>query len=249
MTAENIDLQIPQKVDAAVLCAAVTGYDSAEHDPLSRHVNVTNTVRLARQLVDQGAFVVLLSTNAVFSGTQSSPAEASATDPVTAYGRQKAEAEAQLLSLTVSKASAGRLAIVRLTKVVSPGIQPFATWVEQLLAGKPIKPFSDLIFSPVSMTYVVTGLARLVQAREAGIHHCTGSVDMSYAEFAAELVAHLNLDLSLVEPVTSIQAGVTLPFRPAFAALGVTAIGGSFEVPESIGSVVNQWPGRIQESL
>lgn len=245
MAAENVDLHIPQRIDAAVLCAAVTGHASCENDPLSQRVNVTNTVRLASRLLDQGVFVVFLSTNAVFSGTQPFPTENAPTQPATAYGRQKAEAEARLLSLAAGTSAAGRLAIVRLTKVVSARTSPLANWIDNLLAGKAIQPFSDLIFSPVSLVYVVKGLSRLLQAREAGIQHCSGSVDMAYAEFAAELAKHLRVDLSLVQPVTSAQAGVTLPFRPGYSALGVTA-DGAFGVPESIGSVLTQlpWPNQ-----
>src|SRR5437016_3263455 len=81
-------------VAVAYVCAAVTRLEACRRDPHgAARVNVDGTVRLARLLAGQGAFVVFLSTNHVFDGTRPYRPPHEATCPLNEYGRQKAMAE------------------------------------------------------------------------------------------------------------------------------------------------------------
>src|ERR1039457_3620111 len=52
--------------EVVFLCAAMTNMRACLENPeLSQRVNVTATVRLAAQLIEQGAFVIFLSSNTV----------------------------------------------------------------------------------------------------------------------------------------------------------------------------------------
>ena len=184
------------------LAAAIAGYAQCEANPAAtRQVNVLNAVRLADELVSRGAFVVFLSSTAVFSGARSINAEADATDPVSEYGRQKAEAETRLRALTAAVATGGGVAIVRLTKVVAPGAGIIAAWINDLGAGRAIEAARDLRFAPVSLDYAARNLVRLGALRRSGTFHLSGAGDMAYSEFAGLLAAALGAAPGLVASV------------------------------------------------
>ena len=78
---------------------------ACEADPDgARKVNVDGTLAVARQLTDAGAFPVLVSTNAVFDGTEPHVPADTPPNPANVYGALKAEAEA---GVTLSLMSLG----------------------------------------------------------------------------------------------------------------------------------------------
>ena len=60
-------------------------------------------------------------------------------------------------------------AVVRLTKVVSPGFPLFRTWVRDLKDGRRITPFRDMWFSPISVDYVSRVLTKLGMQRRTEV--------------------------------------------------------------------------------
>lgn len=184
------------------LAAAVTGFTRCAEEPeATRFVNVTNTVAVAEQLVEQGAFVLYLSSTAVFGDWSGVAAETSAPRPASEYGRQKADCESALLGVPERTSSVGAgIAVVRLTKVVHrTGL--IGTWVRALADGGEIEAASDLILSPISLRFVMAGLVRVAQTRRSGIYHLSGDGALSYYDFARELAASLEVDPSRVRPV------------------------------------------------
>ncbi len=187
---------------AAFIAAAMTGFDQCEKDPIgSRRVNVEYTCLLANHLVDAGAFVVFLSSNAIFSGENGPPSERDAPDPRTEYGRQKAEAEARLLAAHTSGAGDGRVAVVRLTKVVSTEQRLVRDWLNALRGGGSIEAASDLRLSPISLKYTIQGLARVAELRRGGIFHLSGTRTVTYHDFARCLARLLTIPDSSVRAV------------------------------------------------
>jgi dTDP-4-dehydrorhamnose reductase len=186
---------LPHGVDAAFLCAAIAALESCRQDPQgSRRVNVSHTVLLARQLAAEGAFVIFLSTNRVFDG---SIPYRRATDPVcptTEYGRQKAEAERQLLDL------GDQVAIVRLSKVLSPGLFLFTQWRKALERGEPIYPFSDVATAAISLPFAVEVLCRVAEVRRPGIFQVSSDREVTYAQAAERLAARIGVCPKLVRP-------------------------------------------------
>src|SRR4051794_834859 len=181
--------------------AAVTGFAQCASDPVSsRMVNVLGTCSVAGELMRRGAFVVFPSSNAVFSGKCAAPTESSSPDPVSEYGTQKAEAEAQLLALADSL-KCGGLAVVRLTKVLSSGPGLVGRWIAELRAGHPIQAAHNLSLAPLSLSFVAEQLVRLAQARQAGILHLSGEKGLSYLAFAQLLCRTLARPLDLVSPI------------------------------------------------
>jgi len=78
--------------------AAISSVGVCESEPdRSRAVNVAATRELARACAEQGAYLVFCSTDQVFDGECAPYGETAPVSPLTAYGRQKAEAEQVVL--------------------------------------------------------------------------------------------------------------------------------------------------------
>ncbi len=187
------DWQVLGRVDVAYLCAAVARVDECEKDPVSaRAVNVDGTLSVARALLGGGAFVVLLSTNYVFSDANPRPAPSDPVCPVTEYGRQKAAAERGLAEIP------GEKAVVRLTKVLGRDSPLIDRWVRALETGDPVLAFYDVQIAPISLAFVTHALYRIGAERRHGVHHLSGRDDVSYMTVARRLAAKLGVSQVLV---------------------------------------------------
>ena len=185
---------VPAGISSAFLCAAVTTLKQCEADPVgSGLINVRNMARLAEKLAKSGAFVVFLSTSAVFDGSLAFAASDAPLLPTTEYGRQKVEVERLLLAL------GEHTAIVRPTKVVAPGMPLLVQWRAALERGEPIRPFSDLLMSPIPLDFAVEALIRIADSRRSGIYQLSGAADVSYAEFAAAWMKRLGFPAHLLQ--------------------------------------------------
>lgn len=176
----------------AALCAAVARLQDCERDPAgSRRVNVEGTAALARRLAEADVATVFLSTDKVFDGTRPRRRRDDPACPDSAYGRQKADAEAAMPTAA---------AILRLSKVVSPTLDLFQGWTRDLKAGRAITPFDDLMMAPVSVERVVDLTARLIDERRSGLFQLSGAEDVNYVEAARILALRLGTDPALIHP-------------------------------------------------
>jgi dTDP-4-dehydrorhamnose reductase len=196
------------------LCGAVTDMQRCEADPAgTRSINVNGVCRLAERCADRGAHLIFLSSSAVFSGRSNENGETSPLDPTSEYGRQKAQAEAQLARL-----GAG-LAIVRMTKVLSAEMCLLRQWRETLERGQIIQPYVDLLIAPVSLRHAVAALIDIGSARHCGVFHLSGRRDVNYAEFARRYSQAIGADADLVHP----QPVKGLAYHPRHATLDMSA--------------------------
>lgn len=203
----------------AFLCAAITGIAACEDDPArTQRVNVLNTVALAKRLLAAGSRIVFLSSNTVFDGAAAWPDEDAPYSPACEYGRQKVSVERQLLSLSTP---AVPVAIVRLSKVLTPEGGMVAEFLRHLVGGEPCPAFSDLHMCPVSLDYTTSSLLAVARAGMPGIFHLSGEAEMSYADFASHLATRLAADPSLVRPSSSAASSARVVFRPAHPGLGM----------------------------
>ncbi len=180
----------------AVFCAAVTSISACEsHPDATRKTNVDQTVKLADRLLANGTFVVFLSTDMVFDGAQPLARADQAPNPVTQYGRQKADVEEELLGRSDD------VAVVRLGKVVGPQTSVFAEWITDLRSGIVIHPFSNLTMAPISLDCVVGFLVDITMNRQGGIFHATGPTDVTYADAAYWIADRMGVEDRLVVPI------------------------------------------------
>lgn len=199
----------PEDIDITFLCAAVTNLSDCKINPdYTRFINVEQTGLLARLLLAKGSRIVFFSTNLVFSGEESSIPEQSSYNPLTEYGRQKADAEERLMALSSD------ISIVRMTKVITPGRGRFESWRRSLMQGKVINPLSDLKCSPILIDSVVEVVDQIIKFSKFGIWQISGERDVTYADIAFKMAQYLGVDVNLVKPVSAIDLNFNLEASP-----------------------------------
>lgn len=237
--ASEIDFsRLPQEPRVVYLCAAITSIAFCEEKKdLAHQVNVEAILALGRWFLEHGSFVVFLSSNAVFDCEADFIPENSPYSYTNEYGHQKAAAESGLLRLA---GQSQRLAIVRLSKVVTPGEGVFGRFLKCLLAGESCEAFDDVLISPISLPYVVKSLLKIADSRTGGVFHLGNKVEVSYVEFARLMAQRLGHSGNQVEEVNSQEKGVAVRFRPKHPSLAMTGSTLALGLePESIDDVIS----------
>jgi dTDP-4-dehydrorhamnose reductase len=225
---------IPSEIDAACLCAAIARLGDCANDPEgSARVNVTGIATLSDRLLARGIPVLFLSTDKVFDGTRAHVPAETPPCPVSEYGRQKAAAEAALVAHRRQGAPA---AILRLAKIVSPGMGLMRGWIANLSAGHPIRAFHDMRMAPTPVALVAEAIERLVVEPGDGIFQLTGPRDIAYSEVALHLAQKLGVDPTLVEKVSAYSAGLPVGSTAPHTTLDSTALRERFGIaaPDAI---------------
>lgn len=213
---------VPPGVGCALVIAAATNYERCETDPLARVINVELIPRLVGSLLEQGLFVTFISTNSVFGGERPWPHEDDDHAPGIAYARQKSEGERAIRAIATRLSALDRLNITRLTKILGPQTSPLPAWRAAWAKGEVVRPFTDLIFAPMSVRFVGEALATIAEKRVAGNLHLSGAENVSYVALAHAIARKIGVDAERIVPVTSTEMGVHIPFKPAYSGLGMT---------------------------
>jgi dTDP-4-dehydrorhamnose reductase len=211
----------PADIRHAFLVAAATNYDRCEKDPLAHRTNVDLIPRLASALLEQGLFVTFISTNSVFGGDRPWPKEDDPHAPGIAYARQKSEGEKAICAAAERLNASDRLGIVRLTKILSPDVAPLPAWLSAWKRGEMVRPFSDLVFAPMSVRFVGVALATIGEKYIAGNLHLSGAENVTYVDLANAVARRLKIDDSLIVPTTAEEEGVSIAFKPRYSGLGM----------------------------
>ena len=216
------DWQPPPGIAAACIFA-VAGHivDCARDPAATAPVNVARTIELVERLADQGIYVLYLSTDKVFDGSRAHvPADAPLA-PASEYGRQKARTDAHLQAMAAAGAPVG---ILRLARILSPGMALFRQWRDALAAGQKVRPFRDMMMAPTLAADAATAIVALLQAREAGVWQLSGPRDVSYAEIAGFIARQVGADPTLVEPIAAASAGMPAGATPRHTTLDSSAL-------------------------
>lgn len=195
-TAHTIDLADPDEpvgLLAAIRPDAVihTAYSTAD---LERDVIIA-TRSVAAACAIHGAALIHLSSDVVFDGEHAPYPEYAPLVPVHAYGRAKAEAEADVVS-TVPDTAIVRTSLVCATDPLDPR----SAWVvDTLRAGDPITLFTDEIRCPVradDLALMLWDLLARPRAERAGPWHLAGPDALSRLELGVLLAEAHGLDPS-----------------------------------------------------
>lgn len=198
------------------IVAAIARLEDCKLDPgLSRKVNVDAVQAITNRFAPTGAFVIFLSTDKVFDGTEVSVPANHPTNPQTVYGHQKAAAEEIVKKFANS-------AIVRLTKVFGKEVILFKNWIEKLKNKDEINPFSDMYMAPISVENVAECLSLIGTKQEPGIHQLSGNKDISYAEAAMIGAETMRFNKDLIKPIKTVASGIFHETPPRHASLAVT---------------------------
>jgi dTDP-4-dehydrorhamnose reductase len=233
------DWPIPPGIDAVCLCAAIARLGDCANDPAgTARVNVTGIATLSDRLLARGIPVLFLSTDKVFDGTRPHVPAETPPCPVSEYGRQKAAAEAALATHMRQGAPA---AILRLAKIVSPGMGLLRGWITSLSAGQSIRAFYDMHMAPTPVALVAEAIERLLAEPRTGISQLTGPLDIAYSDVALHLAQKLGADPALVEKVSAYSAGLPLGSTVPHTTLDSTALQQRFGIaaPDAVAVIDN----------
>ncbi len=216
-----------------VIAAAMAKFaDCRENPELARQINVLSPERLAREAIRRGAHVLLLSTAAVLDCQEPGMKADRPRAPSSDYGRFKAEAEERLLAL------GNAVSVLRLTKVVDPGMTFFINFINALRKGETISAFADLTLAPLAMEDVVSAVLAVISDRGGGIYQASGARDISYADAACHVARRLKIDSTRILPGSIADKGISRADAPPFTSLDASRlesiVGWSAPQPESV---------------
>jgi dTDP-4-dehydrorhamnose reductase len=217
---------VPEGITAACICVAVARLAACAADPTgSARVNVERTLALVDLLTARDVYTLFLSTNQVFNGNEPHMAAEAPTSPVSEYGRQKAETERELRARMANGAPIGML---RLAKVVSPGMALVDAWRRELAAGRSIRAFNDMTMAPVPTAFVATSIARLMEDRLPIVAQLTGPRDVSYMDIGRFVAERIGADPGLVDPVSALENGLPRGSTPRNTTLDNSYLAGRY---------------------
>ena len=192
--------------DAIVHCAAMTAVDACETERdrafLVNALGVRFVMEAARRA---GAYVVALSTDYVFDGSQPEPYhEWDTPNPASVYGQSKLAGEFEVDL---------ECAVVRTSWVVGRYGANMAKTILRLAAGdSPLRFVDDQRGCPTVAADLATMLRTFVVDRLPGTWHVTNQGAVSWFEFAGEVLRAAGDDPARVEPISTADL---VPPRPA----------------------------------
>jgi dTDP-4-dehydrorhamnose reductase len=200
--------------EVVVNCAAFTRVDDCETDPRAFEVNAEGVANLADACGHAGAQLVQISTDFVFDGTKESPyREDDPVNPVSAYGRSKRAGEEEAMRLP------GSLVIRASWLFGRSGWNFIEAILKQVESGKTrLAVVVDQLGRPTSTTDLSEALLALLDAGASGLYHFANRGEVSWNDFAREILWLAGRTDVAVDPTTA-EALARPARRPAYSVL------------------------------
>jgi dTDP-4-dehydrorhamnose reductase len=200
-----------------VNCAAFTRVDDCESDPRALEVNARGVHRLAEHSLRQSAQLVQISTDFVFDGEKREPyCEEDATNPLSAYGRGKRQGEEAALRVPSGL-------VVRSSWLFGPAGWNFIEAIlEQVEAGRrKLTVVNDQTGRPTATSDLSEAILALIEAGAVGIYHFANRGEVTWFDFAREILVLSKRDDVEVEPTDSETLGRPAR-RPPYSVLDIS---------------------------
>lgn len=207
----------------------------------SYRTNVVIPTLLAEYAQRMDIPFLFTSTDMVFSGDKAPYSPSDATQPISIYGKEKAEAEKRILCINP------QATIVRLPLLFgfSPSGNNFCQqWINQLAKGETIHAFTDEYRSTISGTDAAKGLFLLLDQRLQNVWHLGGVASWSRYTFGVHLAELFGYPSHKIIP-TTLEANNLIGKRPANLTLDsrTSHEAGFLPLPiqESLGLIQKHW--------
>ena len=224
------------RIDLIVNCAAYTNVDKAEEDEATARLINAQAVE---NLGVAGAKVIHVSTDYVFSGSESVPyREDDAVAPKTAYGRTKLEGEQLLMAVNPEAV------IIRTAWLYSPYGNNFVKTMLRLGAEREeLRVVYDQVGTPTYAADLAAAIFAVIEAPEwhAGIYHFTNEGVCSWYDFTVEILRQAGLSCRVV-PIRSSEYAYKTP-RPSYSVLDKAKIKNTFHID------IPYWTDSLKECL
>jgi dTDP-4-dehydrorhamnose reductase len=180
-------------------CAALTDVEQCERDEShARAVNVDSTKTLSTWASENGAKLVLISTDSVFDGVCGNYRESDEPAPVNVYARTKLAAE-EAVRLCCPEALIIRTNFFGWSHARNAGL---AEWMlAKLIRRESFGGFTDVRFNPLFTGDLAHIILELIRREARGIFHIGARDSYSKYEFSIELARVFHLDASIVHPI------------------------------------------------
>ncbi len=228
------------QIDGIVNCAAYTAVDKAEdNEELARLLNSVAPAYLAAAVERRGGWLVQISTDYVFDGTNHTPyTESEPTCPNSVYGRTKLEGEQQSLR------ACRRTMIIRTAWLYSTFGNNFVKTMIKL--GRE-KQELGVIFDQIGTPTYARDLARAIfvaieQGIVPGIYHFSNEGVISWYDFTKAIHRLAGITTCHVRPLHTSEYP-TPANRPHYSVLDKT------KMKETYGIEVPYWEESLQECI
>jgi dTDP-4-dehydrorhamnose reductase len=204
--------------DVVINCAAWTGVDAAEdHEEEAQLVNTVAPLYLARAAQRHGATLVTISTDYVFDGRGTSPyPEDAPRDPVSAYGRTKAQGE----EWAIGAHPDGTIVVRTAWLYGAHGPNFLQTMLRLAGERETLSVVDDQVGQPTWAKDLAAKIVELLDAGvRSGIFHGTNGGQTTWWGFARAIFSEAGLDPQRVLPTDS-AAYPQKATRPAYSVLG-----------------------------
>ena len=231
---------VNNKIDGIINCAAYTNVDKAEEDvALCYKVNRDAPQYLAQAIEKVGGFIIHISTDYVFDGTNNIPyTEQDKPNPVTVYGKSKIEGEQHVCE------SCKQHIIIRTAWVYSSYGKNFVKTMIKL--GKE-KPSLGVIFDQIGSPTYARDLAKAIiaivnQGIIPGIYNFSNEGVISWYDFTKNIHQLANITSCKVAPIHTADYP-TLAQRPHFSVLDKTKIKNTYNIE------IPYWRDSLEECI
>lgn len=228
--------------DAVINAAAWTAVDRAEsEEEAATVVNGAAPAAMARACADLGIPFVHVSTDYVFDGAGAAPfAPDHPTAPLGAYGRSKLAGEEGV------RAAGGTHAILRTSWVFSAHGNNFLKTMRRLGAEREkLTVVADQVGGPTQAGAIAAACLTIAEQLiadpgKSGTYHFSGAPDVSWADFAREIMAQAGLACTIEDIPTS--AYPTPAKRPANSRMDCSTLA-------TFGLTRPDWRAGVAEAL
>jgi dTDP-4-dehydrorhamnose reductase len=246
--AVRMDELFAQRWDTVINAAAVCDFDACEKDPVGTgRVNRDAPLDLARRCAAQDALFVQYSSDYVFDGSKDRLlTESDVPDPLSVYGRQKAELEKLIPELCP------RSLILRVSWLYGVGGKTFMSRIPELLAGQ--TSLRTAAGKKGCCLYAADGAywtRQLVESGRTGLFNLVNPGETSWEGFARTTLEQMTfLGLApackTIEEIPYEQLGPGWSKRPRFSCLDAKKIAGAFPPGprpwrEALGEYLSEW--------
>jgi dTDP-4-dehydrorhamnose reductase len=212
----------------AVICAGADPHvEGCEADPVAtRRINVEGTLRLAEAARGAGVPFVFFSSEYVFDGTAGPYVEEAPRHPVNEYGRQKAECEHALQTMS-------RTLVVRTSGVFGwndDGKNFVLQLRKHLGRGERMRVPDDQEITPTYAPNLAEVVAELVDDGVTGIVHVAGARPMNRTAFARAAARVFGFNPALIDPTPTAAFGLKAA-RPLNAGLSTAKVASLARTP------------------
>jgi dTDP-4-dehydrorhamnose reductase len=193
--------------DVIIHTAALTNVEGCEQQPeLCQRMNVDSVVQLGEYAYRHGTYIVHLSTDFVFDGSNGPYNEEAQTNPLSAYGKSKLASEQRLLATGCDCSILRTILVYGI--IADEKRSNLVLWAKQKLsAGESIKVVNDQYRMPTFVDDLAKACLLALQNRAKGIFHISGNEMMSIAQAVYAVADFWNLDKACIQEVSAADIG------------------------------------------